>query len=183
MNSASDAPLIHEYNAAKRREYYLRTRKLKGRIKKAVIDPTARRKAAQAKKLAQHKALEAKVAALQGRLDALRLVLKTLVAQAQKKSGVASATDKSKEAVKKAADAASEPKTPKEKAAAKKASEKYAKSHPDEKSQPLSEQAKNLSAKIKTIEARIEKLRAKKQASGTKDRLQAAIKSSSPTKK
>ncbi len=182
MPLESESSLFHEYNAAKRREYYLRTRKLKGRKKGVFIDPTARRAAAKAKKLAAHKALQAKVDAMQARLDTLRKVLQTLVDQAQARSG---GDAKSKAAVeKKAADAASEPKTAKEKAAAKKASEKYAKSHPDEKSQPLSQQAKNLAEKIKTIEGRIAKLRAKNAlGNAAKSKLSAAVKSSSPPKK
>lgn len=147
--------LAHEYNAAQRREYYLRTRKLKGRVKGSVIDPTARRRAAKAKKEAQRKALAARVDALQARLDQLRKVLKVLVDRAQTRNG-----NDSKKAEKK--DSIPKRQTAKEKAAAQKASEKYARTHKDKKDQTLSERAKDLSDKIKSIEERIKKLRAKK---------------------
>lgn len=181
MPLAHESSLVHAYDAAKRREYYLRTRKLKGR--KKGVDPEIRRRAAAAKKAATKKALQAKVAALQARLDTLREVMKKLVAQAQAKSGGGSALSKAIES--KAADSkgGSEKKTAKQEAAAKKASEKYAKTHKNEKDQPLSQQAKNLSEKIKTIEGKIAKLRAKNAAGASKASAKTAVKSSSPTNK
>lgn len=148
-------PLMHVYNAAQRREYYLRTRKLKGRVKGAVVSPSSRAAAIKAEKARKRRAIEARVKALQARLDQLRKVLKVLVDQAQARNG-----NDSKKSEKK--DNTPEKQTAKQKAAAQKASEKYARTHKDKKDQSLSEQAKDLSDKIKSIEERIKKLRAKR---------------------
>lgn len=86
--------LSHEYDPAKAREYYLRTRKLKGRKKGAA--PTSVKRMPAGKQTAtqlavrkatqQRKSKAAKVKALNARLDKLRKVLADLVAQSKKLS-------------------------------------------------------------------------------------------------
>lgn len=125
------------YDPAKAREYYLRTRKLKGR-KAATAEatvgrhppkaaPPPRRSGPQTAKQKQALAT-ARVAAIQKRLDALKEVLAQLVEQAKKRSGVE--PEKSK-AAKKTADSKGskeKPKTAQEKReAAKDAKERRAK--------------------------------------------------------
>lgn len=149
-------PLVHEYNAAQRRAYYLRTRKLKGRHPGTQpISAATRLKVANAKKAKKRQELKMRVDALQARLEQLRKVLAVLVDKAQAKNGNSSKKESDKKST------IPEHQTAKQKAAAKKASEKYAKTHKAEVDQTLSERAKSLTAKIKTIEERIKKLRAK----------------------
>jgi hypothetical protein len=180
MNSGYEDTLQHAYDAAKRREYYLRTRKLKGRKKADPAIAAARRAAAKAAKVAKHKAMEAKVNALKARLEQLKKVLAEMVKAAQARSGGGSAS-KLSSAVSSAAKP--EKKTAKQEAAAKKSAEKYAKKHENDPKASLSTQAKNLTAKIATIEKRIAKLRAKGLAGATKSKSAEPVKSSSPTKK
>lgn len=149
-------PLVHEYDAAARRAYYLRTRNLKGRTRG--VTPTtgaARRAAAKAAKLKKRKALESKIELLQFRLDRLREVLRVLVDKAQARSGTKDTQPKRTPQQK--------PQTAKQEAAARKASEKYAKENKAEikRELSLSGQAAALTEKIKAIEARIKKLRQK----------------------
>ena len=148
-------PLAHDYNAAQRREYYLRTRHLKGRAKAAPLTAAAKLKAARLRQAEKHKALETKINALQARLEHLKKVLAVLVDKAQARNGSSSTKNASTKST------SSTHETAKQKAAAKKASEKFARTHKAKASQTLSEQAKDLSDKVKTIEARIKKLRAK----------------------
>jgi chromosome segregation ATPase len=156
--------LIHEYDAVKRHEYYMRNRKLKGRKKAAapVANALARKaKEAAAKKAASEKrrrALVARVAELKGKLERLQAALKLLTEAAQKRSGVQKNTAEKYESTK---STRSDPtskyqKTASEKAAAAKASKKY---YDENKDQSLPEQVKSLTEKIKTIQERIAKLR------------------------
>ena len=150
---------IREYDPAARREYYLKTRKLKGRavgsgktaiarhpttsfspVKKPV--PMAPKKAADQRQ----KETEAKVAALQERLATLKKVLAELVAQAKARSGVDVQPPKPAPANA----------TPKEKADAAEASKKF---YEKNKEQILSEQAKALETQIKSVEAKIQQMR------------------------
>lgn len=182
MSLEYESSLQHEYDAAKRRAYYLRTRKLKGRKKADPAIAMARRAAAQAAKLAKRKAMEAKVNALKGRLDKLKKVLAEMVKAAQARSGGDSKGTALGKAI--SSEAKPEKKTAKQEAAAKKSAEKYAKAHKnDAKPTSLATQAKDLTAKIATIEKRIAKLRAKALVEASSNKAKTAAKSSSPTNK
>ena len=155
-----DDELVHDYDANKRREYYLRTRQLRGRsagAQKAMGSrrlkakpPTKTRAQRQAER---RKQIEAQVNALKARLEKLRTVLDQLTKQAQAGSR---AKPKSSE------NASSEKKSPDkkltagEKAKAAKASEEYRKKNKD---LLLADEVKSLNGKIKTIQDRIAKMR------------------------
>lgn len=91
--------LEHEYDPAKRREYYLRNRKLKGRKRGLVEAPAGGRPAgrpqpprkAAATKTAE---IEARKVALEKKLERLREVLRELVEAAKARSGVEPKRDK-----------------------------------------------------------------------------------------
>lgn len=95
MSVPDDSALFHRgaYDPAKAREYYLRTRQLKGRKPgsqvlakgkpQASVAPSKGKKAA-----SKREQLEAQKAALEKRLDRLRDVLRELVDAAKKRSGV-----------------------------------------------------------------------------------------------
>lgn len=157
--------LSHAYDAAKRREYYLRNRQLKGRKRGSgrATKPRGKSRAEVAKE--RHAHLQAQVSALKGRLEKLQAALKILVEQAKKRSGV----QPSKTATAKKT-AASQQKT-----AAKPqkltAAQKKAKAEAEKKVRreqaikdgtatngDLSEEVKSLNERIKTIHARIEKM-------------------------
>lgn len=154
---------MHEYDAAKRREYYLKNRKLLGRKKKtlsAVGKSVAVRKPPAKKTHAQRqKELEARVAGLQAKFARLQTALKTLVEAAQKRSGVTknsveNAAEKKYE-TKKTNNSSSkyEEKTQKQKDAAAKAAEKYR-----DKNKVLEDQVTELNNKIKAIRERIKRI-------------------------
>lgn len=182
-DSAEDI-LKHEYDPAKAREYYLRTRKLKGRHK-GVEKPSSPRSskpvltAAQvrAKKAANNERLkkiaEARVNRLKARLAKLEKVLDELVKQAKARSGIDS---KSKTTPK------ADPKNAKPLTVAqKREAAKRAKERRDKEGDPsLSAQAKELDAKIKKVRERISKMRA--QIAASKKRIQAKAKSDAKTK-
>src|SRR4051812_31062526 len=79
--------LIHEYNSTKRREYYLRTRNLKGRHH-GIIKITPPHKTRAQRQAERRKQQEAKVAQLKNRLQKLQEVLAAEVKKAQARSGV-----------------------------------------------------------------------------------------------
>lgn len=145
--------LVHAYDAVKRREYYLRTRKLKGRTKAARPKPPKKTRAQ--RQAERRRKLEADVAALKGRLEKLQAVLAELTKAAKARSGVKdkATPKKSTSSTKKAA---AQKLTPTQKAKAAKAAEEYRKKNPDK---ALSEDIKSLNAKIKTIQERIAKMR------------------------
>jgi len=172
------------YDPAKRREYYLRTRELKGRQPGAqtlvpnrnggVVGPSksappASKKAAPKKAppkkdsaAAKRSANQAKVDALKARLEKLRKVLKDLVDKAQVRAGLP--TD-AEQASKQKADSKKEPAkkpakelTAKQKADARKRSaEWYAKN----KTKKVSEITKDLQSQIDDVNAKIKAMRAK----------------------
>src|ERR1700712_2426497 len=82
--------LSHAYDAVKSREYYLKNRHLKGRVRGSVktTKPRVKSRAEIAKE--RHAHLSEQVSALKGRLDRLQAALKILVEQAKKRSGVTS---------------------------------------------------------------------------------------------
>lgn len=170
-----------DYDPAAAREYYLRNRQLKGRqaaAQKPILKrgpaaakplPTKKvagkvvpikkvaKKAPPGKSAAQlRKEVDAKVASLKGRLEALQKELAALVKQAKARSGV-------KTPAKKLPTNASASKPPskstsKEKAAAAKASQKYRDGHKTEKKP--SEDVASLEAKIAAVKEKILEMKA-----------------------
>ena len=154
--------LTHAYDPVKAHEYYLRTRKLKGRKPAAkqyykvgasqTTKKTVAKKAAPKKSSAQkRKELEAKAKELQARLDALRKILTELVRQAQSRSGLkprASQSTKDSGGKKKM--------TTKQKADAAKRSKEYY-----EKNKTPQQKIKEIQAKIKTVMEKIQRAMAK----------------------
>lgn len=154
--------LQHAYDPAKRREYYLRTRKLKGRkaaaIRTSKSRPTAKPKpptlTRAQRQAARRRKLEAEVNALKARLEKLRDALEELTKKAKARSGVKpnSTAPKKSTAKKKTA----KKQTTAQKAKAAKQSKEYYEKHKDE---ILADEIKSLKGKIKTIQERIEKMR------------------------
>lgn len=160
MKVAED--LEHAYDPAKRREYYLKTRQLKGRTTKAVrtskSKPTAKPKPP-TKTRAQRQAerrrkLEAEVNALKARLEKLRDALEELTKKAKARSGVKPDSTALKKSTAKKTTAKKQ--TAAQKAKAAKQSKEYYEKHKDE---ILADEIKSLKGKIKTIQERIEKMR------------------------
>ncbi|QAY17131.1 hypothetical protein SEA_MADAMATO_13 [Streptomyces phage Madamato] len=141
--------LVHEYDAAKRRAYYLKTRQLKGRKTGVTYKPVAKTRAQ--RQAERRKKLEAEVTALKGRLEKLRKALAVLTEQAKARSGA-----DSKSTTSTAAKSADNKQTAAQKAKDAKASKEY---YEKNKDKLLEDQVKSLKAKIKTIQERIEKMR------------------------
>lgn len=159
--------LVHEaeYDPAKRREYYLRTRELKGRapgaIKTAVPRPggtTPPPKKAVPKPAVKSKyaEVEARVEALKARLETLRKALRELVEQAQQRAGK-DPKDTKKPGEAKKPDKQPEKLTPAQQAAKEKADKEY---YEKNKGKILADQVKELETKIKSIQEKIKKMRA-----------------------
>lgn len=165
--------LQHVYDPVKAREYYLKTRELKGRRKGVVKSPVGRETktpAASAKNRAVAKAAakkaknqrlkkiaEARVAKLKARLEKLEKILDELVKQAKARSGVETKSKTSDQKTEKASQDA-KPLTPSEKReAAKKAKERYEKEK--DKNPTLSDEAKAIEAKIRNAQERIINMR------------------------
>lgn len=139
----------HEYDPVKAREYYLRTRELKGRAKATVKTPVSRPTKPRTKaapdraaairsmheRHAKQKAASAKrVAELRARLDKLKLFLKAMLDEAKAKSGEKATKDAPKDdpSTTKRGSGKDDQKTASEKAkAAKAAKEKYEKENPE----------------------------------------------------
>jgi hypothetical protein len=172
------------YDPQKRREYYLRTRELKGRSPAVspplspsrnggVVGPSKSAPSSPKKALAKvpakidpgaakREANQAKVDALKKRLETLRKVLKDLVDKAQVRAGLPTDAEQAakKEAAAKAVGSkkAAKPLTAKQKADARKRSaEWYAKN----KTKTMSEAAKGLQEQIEDVNAKIKAMRAK----------------------
>jgi len=169
-----------DYDPAARREYYLRTRELKGKrpgtssestpnSNGGVVGPIGRSKTSTDKSSdPKLTSAQKQVEELKARLAKLREVLEKLVDQAQKRSGQAAPSSTSKQTQeKKSADKAPEKKlTPKQEAdARKRAAEAYAK----EKNKPISQVAKELKTKIADINAKIKAMREKLSKTKLKD--------------
>jgi chromosome segregation ATPase len=147
--------VAHAYDATKRREYYLRTRKLKGR-KPGAVKPKTKPKLTRAQRqAARTRKLEAQVDALKARLEKLREVMAQLTAEAKARSGVKD-TKSSKKTTPSKGKATPKQQTAAQKAKAAKAAEEYREKHKDEL---LADQVKSLNGKIKTIQERIAKMR------------------------
>lgn len=174
--------LLHgaDYDPVKAREYYLRTRELKGRQKgaqessnsiprgsreatpsnrgPAKAKPKAPVKKAVSPALQRRRDTQERIDQINARLDALREVLRKLVEQAKTRSGVDPKTVPSKSATKKATSAGSEKLTAaQKKEAAKKAKERYEKDHG--KKESLTSQEKALQAQVKDVQKKIAKAR------------------------
>jgi hypothetical protein len=166
-----DSALLHGrvYDPAKAREYYLRTRHLKGRragVAQRVSSRTATLKATPTLKSASRDQAEARLAALKGRLEQLRKLLAERVEIAQKRSGVdkkdpndaASPADKQKE------EKGKSPSTAAEKREAAKRSKEWREKHPNKL--PPSGGGTNVSEEIAAVQ---------KQIAEVQDQLKAAI--------
>jgi hypothetical protein len=156
--------LSHVYDAAKRREYYLKNRQLKGRNHGSVkaTKPRIKSRAEIAKE--RHAHLSEQVTALKGRLEKLQAALKVLVDQAKKRSGVKPiATSSQKTAVsQKKAIAKSQRLTAAQKKAKAEAEKKVRREQAIKDgtatNSDLSDEVKSLNERVKTIRARIEKM-------------------------
>jgi hypothetical protein len=196
--------ISHEYDPVKAREYYLRTRELKGRRKGAgpttsgLRSRSAQTTAGNRQRIAipggqlkrpanaltpqQRKAaIEARVKALKGRLEKLKAALAELVKQAKIRSGADPADVKSKDSKTKPKDTKSKdnkPQTAAEKRAAKERYEKQKK----ENSTPA-KQEEQLRAEIKRVEEKIAKVREELRASLQRAREKAAVTKPAPQRR
>lgn len=178
--------LKHEYDPAKAKEYYLRTRELKGRKKGSVLPPSSKRvatvrpmvKSRKSNAAEIKKAAEARVAALKGRLDKLEKVLDELTKQAKARSGVNSGG----KAPAKTNPKDSKPQTAAQKRDAAKKAKEYRDKNDKDGDPSLAAEAKQLDAKIKKVRERIAKMKA--QIANAKKKTQAISKSDAkPNKK
>lgn len=162
-----EGSLSHAYDAAKRREYYLKNRHLKGRKHGSgrATKPRVKSRAEIAKE--RHAHLQEQVAALKGRLEKLQAALKILVEQAKKRSGVKpTQTPAAKKATASQQKTNAKPQkltTAQKKAKAeaeKKVRREQAIKDGTATNGDLSEEVKSLNERIKSIQARIEKMHA-----------------------
>lgn len=166
------------YDPAKAHEYYLRTRKLKGKKTGTAVAPkgrpvgkqlTTHSVAAPKQKTAleHRKEVAARVESMKGRLEKLRKLLRQLVKEAQIRSGV----DPKDQKAKAKATAGSEKLTAAEKKEAAKRSKEYREKHKAELAkETLTAQEKRLSEQIKDVEAKITKAKAELKAAVAKAR-------------
>ena len=147
-----DNTLEHNYDAVKRREYYLKNRALKGR-KHGIVRVASPKKSRAQLQAERRKHQEAQIAAMKSRLEKLRDVLAAETKKAQARSGVDTSTATS--TAKSASSSSSTQKLTPAQKAKKAAAEKKARA----KNQTLDEQVKSLTEKIKTIQVRIAKMR------------------------
>lgn len=155
------------YDPAKRREYYLRTRQLKGRQpgsskpipsqRAPVLKPPSKPKAKSKAEiqLERRKHLQAQVDALKLRLEKLRKILQEEVKKAQARSGVKT-TPVKKPSPSKADHTKTQKLTAQQKAKKAEAEKKYREQHPDKF---LADQVSTLTKKIKLIQQQIAKMR------------------------
>lgn len=165
--------LIHDadYNPAQRREYYLRTRELKGRDKVGVTGqpsigrpdratlPVRTKPAESPKPKSKSEQIEAQVADLKARLEQLRAALRQLVKEAQIRSGIdptEAAKPGSTQKPTNKPEKTPEKLTPEQQAAKEKADAEY---YEKNKDKILSDQVKDLDNKIKAIQAKIKLMR------------------------
>lgn len=157
--------LYHLYDPAKRREYYLKTRHLKGRKHGTVKAPKPRTKSRAEIAKERHAHLEQQVNELKARLEKLQAALKVLVEQAKKRSGVKPTKTAAKKTTPSQQQAHQKPQKltaaqKKAKAEAeKKARREQAVKNGTASNSQLSDEVKSLNERIKTIQARIEKMR------------------------
>lgn len=162
------------YDRQKAHEYYMRRRHLKGRQKGSGQQPSGRQAGVHhtPKKSAKQlrKEADARVAALEKRLDRLREVLRELVKQAKAKSGVEtkSTTPTKKAAASGGGSKKTEHLTAKQKKDAAERSAEYRKNHPEKKAPE--KDVKELRSDIEEVQAKIKKIRAELQAASKQAR-------------
>jgi chromosome segregation ATPase len=197
MSEIDDSALLHmrpseggaRYDPVKAREYYLRTRKLKGRTKSAIVTtaprtrvsekPTSKPSASRKpKKTSEQKRKEAqvKVDALKGRLAKLKALLAKLVAEAKGRSGVepkkdtTNKTESPKEKATRNATAKDrKPLTTEQKAEARKRSKEYYQENKTaQKDESTSKEIAQVQAQIKEVRSQLKKAleNAKKDSKG-----------------
>src|SRR6188768_767944 len=180
MTKIDDSALFHggEYDPAKAREYYLRTRELKGRKKGSADEPSGGdrkaktqagkggAKALQTKTSSKKRSstTQAKIDELKKRLAKLKTALAELVAAAKKRSGVDS---KAPSGAKGSDSKGTSHLTAKQKRENKEYYEKHKDKSPDEELEALTKQIKEIRAKIKKAIADAKKNPAKKSKSKT----------------
>ena len=184
MTKIDDSALFHggEYDPAKAREYYLRTRELKGRKKGTAEEPSGRERKAQtqvgkgnakalltkASPAKRSATTQAKIDKLKKRLAKLKAVLAELVAAAKKRSGVETkAPAGSKGSDSKGTSHLSAKQKRDAAARSKEYYEKNKDKSPDEQMEALTKQIKEIRAKIKKAIADSKKKPAKKSKSKT----------------
>lgn len=157
-----------DYDPVKAREYYLRTRQLKGRSPAALTPATTRtatgrppsrgpsNRVTTAPKVSdahrRQKEIEVRVAALRARLEELRNVLKRLVDEAQERSGMEPSKKTKGTSTEKPGNAKEKLSSSEKKEAAKR-SEKYYDKNKDKLNPP--DEISELKEKIKDVEERI----------------------------
>lgn len=162
---AVEAALEHAkvYDPVKAREYYLRTRHLKGRrpaAQEASIGRPATRGASNAEmRLSRRKQLEAEKAKLEKRIEELKNALESLVRQAKRRAGITAAEDSAtkkdpkEQADRNTRDKKDKPLTEKQKADKRKAAkDQYEK----EKGMTLSGEVEALRKQAQDIRAKLE---------------------------
>lgn len=166
MSMPDDSALLHGrlYDPQKAREYYLRTRKLKGRRAGSAEVPASQRSRGPAASPANPKTrraqLEAQKAILEKRLDRLRDILAQKVEAAKARSGVKNepadkADAPAEKAAKNEANKKDSPLTAKQKQVkAEKAREEYKKENRE--NPPLSDEVAQLQRQIVDIRAKIQ---------------------------
>lgn len=197
MRVPDDSGLLHadpSYDPQKAHEYYLRTRHLKGRKKGVAPQPAGpasvtnitynvgrpKNTATQATTQKRRQEAQARVAALQKRLDHLHEVLAELVKQAKARSGVETKPQPTNKKTEPATKKNNQPEKPKtaaqKKEAAAKAKDAYKKEHP----QSLNKQEQALQAEVKQAREKILKIRAELKASVERARKKAAVPTNKP---
>lgn len=164
--------ILHIYDAEKAHEYYLRTRKLKGReaaveeppaAKKAAfrpsVQPKAAPKVAPAKQSPEQRraAIAAQVEALRAKLDQLKKVLAELVAQAKARAGV---EPEAEPTAKEPRNTSDNPRklTPEQRAEAAQRSKDWREANPDK---AMDQDAAKLTRQIEAVEDKIQEMREK----------------------
>jgi chromosome segregation ATPase len=179
-----DKQLQHAYDPLKSHDYYLRTRKLKGR-KKGSERPAAGRNNAATKLTTPRKTstqkreeTKARVEAIKNRLERLKEVLAQLVDEAKARSGIETKPASAKKAEPDKSPAKEKPKSAQDKKEeAKKARDQYQKEHKQTPNQEL----ESLQTQLKSVEEKIQKARATLKDSVNKARQQIPI-SNTPSK-
>lgn len=200
LEELSLGEMYHIYDPVKAHDYYMRTRKLKGRrrgsaqvtslhTRSGTRTVGTARKAKAAKREAnerRRKEAEARVAQLKVRFDKLRKVLAELVEQAKKRSGV-EAQPKTSTSSKSSSDTDRKPRTASEKREDAKRSKEYREKNPvktvDASKTGANAQAKQLEAKIKRVREQIDKMRAEIASAQEQTKTKSEKQSSDPNSK
>lgn len=164
--------VIHIYDAEKAHEYYLRTRKLKGRQPaaeeptvaktttfKPSVQPKAAPKVAPAKQSPEQRraAIAAQVEALRTKLAQLKEVLAQLVAQAKARAGVEPEPEPTAKEPRNTSDSPQKL-TPEQRAEAAQRSKEWREANPDK---AMDQDAAKLTRQIEAVEDKIQEMREK----------------------